>query len=66
MNKYFVAYNWYTVSEYGISDTVIYYNKCIENYNDIIKIRKRIESDVVKQKNYNINISIINIIKLPI
>lgn len=66
MNKYFVAYNWYTVSEYGVGDTIIYYNKRIENYNDIIKIRKSIESDVVKQKNYNVNISIINIIKLPI
>ena len=66
MNKYFVAYNWYTASEYGVGDTIIYYNKHIENYNDIIKIRKCIQSDVVNQKNYNVNISIINIIKLPI
>lgn len=50
MNKYFVAYNWYTVSEYGVGDTIIYYAKSIENNNDIIKIRKSIESDIVKQK----------------
>lgn len=66
MNKYFVAYNWYTVSESGISNTFIFYDKSIEYADDIIKIRNNIESDYIKQKNCNVNISIINIIKLPI
>ena len=66
MNKYFVAYNWCTVSESGISNTIIFYDKNIEHGDDIIKIRDCIESDYIKQKNCNVNISIINIIKLPI
>ena len=48
MNKYFVAYNWYTVSEYGVGDTIIYYNKRIENYNDI-KEGDVIEASVMKE-----------------
>lgn len=66
MNKYFVAYNWCTVSESGIGNTFIFYDKNIEYADDIIKIRNYIESDSIKQKNCNVNISIINIIKLPI
>ena len=66
MNKYFVAYNWYTVSESGIDNTIISYDKSIEYGDDIIKIRACIESNSIKKKNCNVNISIINIIKLPI
>lgn len=66
MNKYFIAYNWCTVSESGISNTIIFRDKSIEHCDDIIKIREYIESSVIKQKNCNVNISIINIIKLPI
>ena len=66
MNKYFVAYNWYTVSESGIDNTIISYNKSIAHGDDIIKIKECVESDFIKQKNCNVNISIINIIKLPI
>ena len=40
MNKYFVAYNWYTVSESGISNTIIFYEKSIEYADDIIKIKE--------------------------
>lgn len=66
MNKYFVVYNWCTVSESGIGNTFIFCDKSIECSDDIIKIRNSIESDFIKQKNCNVNISIINIIKLPI
>lgn len=66
MNKYFIAYNWCTVSESGIGNTFIFRDKSIEYSDDIIKIRNFIESDFIKQKNCNVNISIINIIKLPI
>lgn len=66
MNKYFVVYKWCTVSESGIGNTFIFYDKSIERGDDIIKIRNYIESDCIKQKNCNVNISIINIIKLPI
>ena len=66
MNKYFIAYNWCTVSESGIGNTIIFHDKSIERCDDIIKIREYIESGVIKQKNCNVNISIINIIKLPI
>lgn len=66
MNKYFVVYNWCTVSESGIGNTFIFCDKSIEYSDDIIKIRNSIESDYIKQKNCNVNISIINIIKLPI
>ena len=66
MNKYFITYNWCTVSDSGIGNTIIFRDKSIERSDDIIKIREYIESDVIKQKNCNVNISIINIIKLPI
>lgn len=66
MNKYFVSYNWCTVSESGTGNTIISYDKSIKHGDDIIKIRECIESDAIKQKNCNVNISIINIIKLPI
>lgn len=66
MNKYFVVYRWCTVSESGIGNIVISYGKNIGCTDDIIKIKECIESDCIKQKNSNVNISIINIIKLPI
>ena len=66
MNKYFVSYNWCTVSESGIDNTIVSYNKSIEYGDDIIKIREYIESDFIKKRNCNVNIFIINIIKLPI
>ena len=66
MNKYFVVYNWCTVSESDTGNTIISYDKNIEHGDDIIKIREYIESNCIKQKNCNVNISIINIIKLPI
>ena len=66
MNKYFVAYNWCTVSESGIGNTIISYDKSIAHDDDIIKIKEYIECNSIKKKNCNVNISIINIIKLPI